>query len=61
MSIILFCLGGVFGNLHEYFTVGLDGYHSLAIFIVAVSINAFGSIVNIIALAITLKSGKASC
>ena len=55
-AILLFCLGGVFGNLHEYFTAGLENYYNLPIFILAVSINAFGSIFNIIALALTLKN-----
>lgn len=50
IAVILFGGGGVIGNIVRYLDSGLDNYASVPAWAVAVGINLFGTILNIVAL-----------
>lgn len=49
-ALILFGAGGVIGNISRYLNSGLEHYASVPAWAIAVGINLFGTILNIIAL-----------
>ena len=49
VAIVLFGGGGVIGNVLRYFESGLVDYASFSAWVIAVAINAFGTVLNIIA------------
>lgn len=49
IAVLLFCGSGVIGNTVRFLQSGLDHYASILAFTIAVVINLFGSVLNIIA------------
>lgn len=49
IAVLLFCGSGVIGNMIRFLQSGLDQYASFLAFIIAIVINLFGSVLNIIA------------
>ncbi|WP_209598153.1 hypothetical protein [Ruegeria sp. HKCCSP351] len=49
-ALILFGGGGVAGNVLRYFQSGLENYAGVPAFLIAVLINGFGTVLNVIAL-----------
>ena len=47
--LVLVCGGGVIGNIARYLDSGLEHYVSFIAFACAVAINAFGSVLNVLA------------
>ncbi len=56
VAVVLFGGGGVIGNIWRYLQDGLDEYASFGAFIIAVSINLFGTILNVMATLAMFKS-----
>ncbi|QJF51961.1 hypothetical protein [Roseobacter ponti] len=50
LAILLFGFGGVVGNITRYLQTGLEFYAGFGAWATAVAINAFGTVLNIIAL-----------
>jgi hypothetical protein len=48
-AIILFGGGGVIGNVLRFIDSGLENYASVGWFVLAVAINSYGSVLNVIA------------
>ena len=48
-ALVLFGIGGVFGNIARYADSGLAEYSSYAAWAIAVTINLFGTVLNVIA------------
>ena len=51
VALLLFGVGGVAGNIWRYFDSGLAQYASFGAWLLAVVINAYGTVLNIIAVA----------
>ncbi len=49
VALLIFGGGGVIGNIVRYMDSGLEHYASLPAFVIAVSINAYGTVLNVFA------------
>ena len=57
-AILFFGVGGVIGNIVRYMDSGLEDYSSFTALVAAVAINAFGSVLNGIAVLGLFRENK---